>query len=212
MLSVSEKRTLTEACERYTTSRTQACSDYLAARGIPAEVADSFNLGTCNEPIAGHEHVVNLLSIPYRTPTGIVGCKFRHIDETTPKYMGVTGQKTGMFNVVDLHVDSDIIAICEGELDTVVLSGVVGIPAIGIPGVSTWKPWFPKLFEPYRKVFVFADNDVKADGSNPGLALAKRIKEDVERATIVHLPEGQDVTDVFLDQGADWFVGKVEVV
>lgn len=212
MLSVSEKKTLTEACERYTTGRTQDCSEYLAARGIPIEVADFFNLGTCNDPIAGHEHVVDLLSIPYRTPTGIVGCKFRHLDGTVPKYMGVTGQKTGMFNVVDLHADTDIIAICEGELDTVVLSGVVGIPAVGIPGVSTWKPWFPKLFEPFQRVFIFADNDVKADGSNPGLALGKKIKEEVERSTIVHLPEGMDVTDVFLAHGADWFRSKVEVV
>lgn len=212
MLSDSEKRTLTEACERYTAARTPACSAYLEARGIPQEVADSFNLGTCHDPIAGHEHVDGLLSIPYRTPTGIVGCKFRHIDETIPKYMGVTGQKTGMFNVVDLHADTNIIAICEGELDTIVLSGVVGIPAVGIPGVSTWKPWFPKLFEPYQKIFIFADNDVKADGSNPGLALGKKIKEEVERSVIVHLPENMDVTDVYLSEGADWFRSKVEVL
>ena len=212
MLSVSEKRTLTEACERYTTARTPDCLAYLEGRGIPQAVADSFNLGTCNDPIAGHEHVEGLLSIPYRTPTGVVGCKFRHIDGTTPKYMGVTGQKTGMFNVVDLHADTDIIAICEGELDAVILSGVVGIPAVGIPGVSTWKAWFPKLFEPFTRVFIFADNDVKADGTNPGLALGKKIKEEVERATIVHLPEGMDVTDVYLSEGSDWFRSKVEIV
>lgn len=212
MLSSSEKLTLTEACKRYTTSRTQDCLEYLEARGIPREVADTFLLGTCTEPMAGHEHVEGLLSIPYRTPTGIVGCKFRRIDGGTPKYMGVTGQKTGMFNVVDLHTDSDIIAICEGELDTIILSGVVGIPAVGVPGVSTWKAHFPKLFEPYRKVFIFADNDVKEDGSNPGLALAKRVKEDVERAVIIHLPEGCDVTDVFLREGAEWFTSKVEVL
>jgi DNA primase len=116
-----------------------------------------------------------------------------------------------MFNVVDLHLDSDIIAICEGELDTVVLAGEVGVPAVGVPGVGAWKPWFPKLFEPYRRVFVFADNDnKKGDGSNPGMELAKKIKDSVERATIVHMPENLDVTDVFLARGADWFLGKVE--
>lgn len=151
-----------------------------------------------------------LLSIPYRTPTGIVGCKFRHMDGTVPKYMGVTGQKTGMFNVVDLHIDSDVIAICEGELDTVVLSGLVGVPTVGIPGVGTWKPHFPKLFEPYRKVFIFADNDVREDGSNPGMALAKRIKEDVQHAVVVHLPSNMDVNDVFLKEGSEWFLTKMD--
>lgn len=210
MLSVSEKHSLTEACQRYSDNRSVDCLEYLAARGIPEEVADTFLLGTVTEPIAGHEHVEGLLSIPYRTPTGIVGCKFRHIDDTQPKYMGVTGQKTGMFNVVDLHKDTDVIAICEGELDTVVLSGIVGVPAVGVPGVGTWKAWFPKLFEPFRKVYIFADNDVREDGSNPGMALAKRIKEEVERAVVVHLPSNHDVTDVFLKEGSEWFLSKME--
>lgn len=210
MLSLLDKRLLTETCERYRDNRNVDCSAYLVSRGITEEVADTFLLGTVTDPATGHEHVEGLLSIPYRTPTGVVGCKFRHIDGSTPKYMGVTGQKTSMYNVVDLHIDSDIIAICEGELDTVIMSGLIGIPAIGIPGVSTWKEWFPKLMEPYRKIYIFADNDVKADGSNPGMQLAKRIKEDVERSTIVYLPPGKDVNDMYLDEGPEWFLSKVE--
>ena len=127
-----------------------------------------------------------------------------------PKYMGVTGQKTGMYNVVDLHTDTETIAICEGELDTVILSGVLGIPAVGIPGVSTWKPWFSKLFEPFRRILIFADNDVKQDGSNPGMQLAKKIRDEVERSVVVHLPEGHDVNSVYLDSGGDWFLEKVD--
>ena len=210
MLSNLEKHTLTEAAQRYSANRSAACLEYLLDRGIPESVQDTFLLGQCSDPIAGHEHVVGLLSIPYRTPTGVVGCKFRHIDGTTPKYMGVTGQKTGMYNVVDLHLDTDIIAICEGELDTIILSGVVGIPAVGIPGVSTWKPWFSKLFEPFKRVLIFADNDVKQDGSNPGMQLAKKIRDEVERSVVVHLPEGHDVNSVYLDSGGDWFLEKVD--
>lgn len=210
MLSSTEKHSLTEACQRYSDNRSAACSEYLAGRGITPEVADTFLLGSVSDPLTGHEHVDGLLSIPYRTPTGVIGCKFRHMDGTTPKYMGVTGQKTGMYNVVDLHIDTDVIAICEGELDTVIMSGVVGVPAVGIPGVGTWKAWFPKLFEPFRKVYIFADNDVREDGSNPGLALAKRIKEEVERAVVVHLPSGADVNSLFLEEGSEWFLSKVE--
>ena len=157
------------------------------------------------EPSAGHEHALGRLSIPYITPAGVVGIKFRTIDGGTPKYLWPTGQKIGLFNVTDLHKFSDTIAICEGEIDTIILSGVVGIPAVGVAGVSQWKPWFPKLFESYGRILIFADNDVKEDGRNPGQELAKRIKEDLPAAIIVGLPGNQDVNDLYLAHGKDWF-------
>jgi len=150
-----------------------------------------------------------MISIPYRTPAGIVGLKFRRIDDGTPKYLWPTGQKVGLFNVVDLHRSSDTIAICEGELDTIVLSGLVGIPAVGVAGVSQWKPWFPKLFESYSRILILADNDVKEDGRNPGQELAKRIKEDLNSAIIVGLDANLDVNDTYLTYGAEWFHEKV---
>ena len=172
-------------------------------------MADTFLLGSVVTPSAGHEHAVNRLSIPYRTPAGVVGMKFRTIDDSTPKYLWPTGQKVGLFNVNDLHKYSDTIAICEGEIDTIVLSGVVGIPAVGVAGVSQWKPWFPKLFESYSRILIFADNDVKEDGRNPGQELAKRIKEDLNKAEVIHLPDNQDVNDMFISSGSDWFHDRI---
>ena len=40
-------------------------------------------------------------------------------------------------------------AICEGELDTIIASSVLGIPAVGVPGVAAWKPHFTKMFAGY---------------------------------------------------------------
>jgi phage/plasmid primase-like uncharacterized protein len=82
---------------------------------------------------------------------------------------------------------------------------MVQVPAVGVAGVSQWKPWFPKLFESYNRILIFADNDVKEDGRNPGQELAKRIKEDLDKAIIVGLPANRDVNDTFLDSGPDWF-------
>ena len=161
------------------------------------------------EPSPGHELAKGMLSIPYRTPSGVVGLKFRRLDSGTPKYLWPTGQKVGLYNVVDLHKHSDTIAICEGELDTLIISGIVGIPAVGVAGVSQWKPWFPKLFEPYNRILIFADNDVKEDGRNPGMELAKRIKEDLNKAEVIHLPDNTDVNEVMLQYGVDWFTDKV---
>ena len=205
MLNTEQRNLLTEAAERYSNALAPAAVSYLEARGITREVADMFQLGSVEAPSAGHEHSVGRLSIPYRTPAGVVGMKFRSIDGGTPKYLYPTGQKVGLFNVVDLHRYSDTIAICEGEIDTIVLSGLVEIPAVGVAGVSQWKPWFPKLFESYSRILIFADNDIKEDGRNPGQELAKRIKEDLDKATVVQLPDNQDVNDVYLAYGKEWF-------
>jgi DNA primase len=204
MLSLEQKRLLTDNAQRYHTALSEETASYLRSRGITKEAADTFLLGTVNDPAPGHEHAVGCLAIPYRTPTGVVGIKFRRVDGGTPKYLWPTGQKVGMFNVVDLHTQSDTIAICEGELDTLVMSGLVGVPAIGVAGVSHWKPWFPKMLEGFERIVIFADNDIKEDGRNPGMELAKRIKEDLERAVVVNLPGNRDVNQVFLDGDRDW--------
>jgi len=209
MLNEKQRQSLTDAAEKYCNSLTPQAASYLAGRGITKEVANTFRLGSVVDPSAGHEHAVNRLSIPYITPAGVVGIKFRTVDNSTPKYLWPTGQKIGLFNVGDLHKNSGTIAICEGEIDTIVLSGLVGIPAVGVAGVSQWKPWFPKLFESYSRILIFADNDVKEDGRNPGQELAKRIKEDLDKADIVHLPDNQDVNDIYLEYGNLWFDEKL---
>ena len=209
MLNAEQRKLLTEAAERYCNAITPQALSYLEGRGITQEVVNTFRLGSVVEPSAGHEHATNRLSIPYITPAGVVGIKFRTIDGNTPKYLWPTGQKIGLFNVGDLHQYSDTIAICEGEIDTIILSGVIGIPAVGVAGVSQWKPWFPKLFESYNRILIFADNDVKEDGRNPGQELAKRIKEDLEKAEVIHLPDNCDVNEVYLQSGVEWFNGRI---
>ena len=204
MLSQEQKLLLTETAHRYASQMDRQTASYLLGRGITKEAAATFHLGTVSDPAPGHEHAAGCLSIPYRTPTGVVGIKFRKVDGGSPKYLWPTGQKIGMFNVVDLHDSSDVIAICEGELDCLVMSALVGVPSVGIAGVTQWKPWFQKMFEGFERIVVFADNDLKEDGRNPGMELAKRIKEDLDKAVVVRLPENKDVNQVFQDGGADW--------
>ena len=211
MLNEKQRKLLTDAAERYSKNLTPQALSYLQGRGVTEEVANTFLLGSVADPAAGHELAVGMLSIPYRTPAGVVGLKFRRLDDGTPRFLWPTGQKVGLFNVVDLHRGGDTIAICEGEIDTVVLSGLVGIPTVGVAGVSQWKPWFPQLFESYNRILVFADNDVKEDGRNPGQELAKRIKEDLDKAEIIHLPDNTDVNDVYLRHGEAWFNERIVV-
>jgi len=93
MLNEKQRLLLTEAAERYSNSLTPQAVSYLEGRGISQEVSRTFLLGSVVEPSAGHELAEGMLSIPYRTPAGVVGIKFRRLDEGTPKYLGLRAKR-----------------------------------------------------------------------------------------------------------------------
>ena len=204
MASNVQSKLLLEAAQRYAQAITPLALGVLAERGISEEVAARFQLGTITEPLNGHESYEGWISIPYITASGsCVGFKFRRTDDAKPKYGSPTGQKSHLYNVCDITIDSPHIVVCEGELDTVITSGVLGIPAVGVPGVAAWKPHFPKLFAGYETIYVVGDNDVKEDGSNPGAEFAKRVANEVMNSQIVTLPPGMDINDYYLANGAE---------
>ena len=193
-----------EAANRYADRIDEATLRYLEGRGISEEVAALYSLGTVTEPLAGHEMHVGWLSIPYITAMGMcVGFKFRRLDDGKPKYGSPLGQVSHLYNVSDITKASGSIVVCEGELDAVIVSGVLGIPAVGCPGVVAWKPHYSRLLNGYDNVYIAGDHDVKEDGSNPGAEFSKRVASEVMNATIVNLPPGLDITDYYLQNGYD---------
>jgi DNA primase len=203
MASNAQSKLLLEAAQRYAQAISPEALAVLDARGISEVVASKYQLGTITEPINGHEMYEGWISIPYITASGsCVGFKFRRLDEGKPKYGSPTGQKAHLYNVSDVTIMKPYIVICEGELDTVVVSGVLDIPAVGVPGVAAWKPHFPKLFGGYETVYIVGDNDVKEDGSNPGAEFSKRVANEVMNSTIVTLPPNMDINDYYLAFGA----------
>ena len=197
-------KSLLVAAERYAQAITPQTLEYLEGRGISDEVAARFQLGTVTGPIAGHEHHEGWLSIPYITALDLcVGFKFRRLDEGKPKYGSPLGQKSHLYNVADICKLSSRIVVCEGELDTVIVSGVLSMPAVGVPGVAAWKNHFSKLFNGYDVIYIVGDNDVKEDGTNPGAEFSRRVAGEVMNGTIVQLPPNMDITDYYLANGAD---------
>jgi len=204
MASNVQSKLLLEAAHRYAQAVSPEALGVLEERGISEEVASRFMLGTVVDPSNGHEMYEGWISIPYITATGsCVGFKFRRLDDGKPKYGSPTGQKAHLYNVCDITLQSPYIVVCEGELDAVITSGMLGIPAVGVPGVASWKPHFPKLFGGYDTIYIVGDNDVKEDGSNPGAEFAKRVANEVMNSTIVTLPPGMDINDYYLAHGAD---------
>ena len=203
-LSVSQRKSLAETTALYETQAGLA-EEYLAGRGIPMSTAATYRLGVVGTPRNGDEDVAGRLAIPYLVPSGqVVDIRFRAIQpEQSPKYLGRPNSVTRMYNTRALLTDSPVIVVCEGELDTLVMDGIVGQPAVGVPGVSNWKPHFRLLLEDFDTVLVFCDGD------QPGRDFGKRVCHELDNARAVHLPDGMDVNEALLVNGVDWLRGRL---
>lgn len=181
--------------------RTGPAATHLEGRGITPQIAATFRLGYWHDP----DHGTDWLTIPYITPTGVVNIKGRrlnnHHDDTgarQSKYITLSAPGMGakLFNVLDLHLNVPRIVVCEGELDAMILSGVCGIPAVGLPGSNGWKPRFRPLFQHYDEVLIVMDNDEA--GSQAG----NRLLGQVGYASLGSVPlDYNDVNDFFLAEG-----------
>ena len=196
-----QKELLGQAALRYGANIYQA-EDYLRSRGITMEAARLARFGVVGEAEIGHEQFQGRLSIPYITKTGTVDIRFRSLNPAVePKYMGLTGAETKMYNVLDIEKAGDFIGVCEGELDTVTLSSCVGIPCVGVPGANSWKKHYTRLLADFERVFVFADGD------QPGKEFANSLARELP-VTIVQLPDGEDVNSAYVKFGADYIRDK----
>ncbi len=166
-------------------------------------VARKWRLGVCSEPEPGHESAVGRLAIPYTNRLGVIGIKFRcmsdHVckEHSCPKYLAPLGQEPYLFNVTAVDDEADTIHITEGELDAVVLATVLGEPVVGVPGSSAWRPHHPWHFRGFGRVLVWADGD------KAGQDLARMLRKELPAAEIVTMPQGQDVTSVYVAHGAE---------
>lgn len=205
----SSSRALEQAATEYHYQLDGRTISYLLERrGLDEDSVVGFHLGSVAKPLPGHEAYRGRLAIPYLTKTGVAAMKFRCIEDHEcrdlqhGKYMWPQGQRSHLYNVLDTFKSSDVMAVCEGELDTITVSSMVGIPAVGVAGVSHWKPFYRRILDGYSRVLVIADNDEREGrDDNPGMDLARRILDELPQAEIVALPGGQDANSYVREQG-----------
>jgi DNA primase len=197
-LSDAQRKSLETATRNYeTTMPGSVVEEYLESRGIVSRDVVGFRLGAVIEPERGHEHVRGRLAIPYLSPTGVVDLRFRAVGEQEPKYLGVGGSTTRLFNVQALHDSGQSqIAICEGEVDTLVLSGLCNIPAVGIAGVGNWKKYFRHLFIDYDDVLIIMDDD------EAGHRAGEKLRRELRNGRVATL-RGGDVNEFYQAHGAE---------
>jgi DNA primase len=207
-ISDPRRRFLVQASRRYQAALADSedAQVYLKERGITGEVAAAFQLGYVSDPLDGHENFHGYLSFPYRSSSGPTGIRFRRVgdDETKKRWLAETGVKDPLYNVLDLHKPEPYIAICEGQTDTITMSGMVGVPSVGISGAGKWEPYWHHLFVDYEEVFVMTDPD-KA-GDNAARKLLERLGHNARH---VRLPA--DVNTSYLESGSDFIKGKLFV-
>lgn len=166
-----------------------------------------FRLGYVAVPLTGHDYLQGRLVIPYLTRAGVVELKFRKIEGDGPKYLyasGATAQR--IFNPNALFDDREYICVCEGELDAVTAEQC-GLPAVAIPGVENWRPYFARVFAGYDRVLILGDADDKGQGEGFANDLARL----VPNSRVVLMPEGEDVNSFYLAEGADALRRRVGV-
>lgn len=207
-LGRAQRNLLKNSAETYQHQLDHRTACYLADRGIGREAAHGARLGSVCDPLPGDERFAGRLSIPYLSPAGVVGIKYRCTSshdckaESCQKYDQPDGQKPRLYGVNDLHRTEPYIVITEGELDALVCSAVVGVPAVGTPG-TTWLDHYARVFVDYPTVLVSADNDLKADGTNPGLKHARKVARALLGARVVEPPAGLDLSEWCLADGPD---------
>jgi len=193
---------------------------YLKSRGIDHAVAATYRLGVLRSPLLGHEAYRGRLAIPYITPSGVVTFSFRCLQDHVCKdtVLGVTNEgkqikcrkyrapddlDRTLYNVLDFKIDSPVIYVCEGEIDTLTLS-VCGFPAIGVPGVNNWKAHFTRCFSDYTQIFCIPDGDDA--GYKMGRFLAAELK-----ARPLRPPKGEDINSIYTKGGThavqQWLAG-----
>lgn len=167
-------------------------------RKFSQATVDRFLLGAVVSPDVLDEDARGMLAIPYNTPAGPVALRFRrppHKD-TGPKYWQLPHTDLTIYNTPAFFESEDTIAITEGEMDCITLNQA-GIPAVGLPGASSWKNHYELLFEGYASVVICADNDDQGAGRK----FAAKVAQKVPGPRVVLMPEGHDVNSYYAEFG-----------
>lgn len=176
---------------------------YLLGRGISQRSIDLFRLGVVTDEFPEHRDFSGRISVPYDTPLGgVKGFKFRRVgdDDSVAKYVS-DYMPTRLYNPAALGRAEQLgyIALNEGESDTWTVDGECGIPAVGFPGIETWKQHkeWPHLFDGFDRVIVFRDMD------DAGEKAARWIRDRLDNALVVSLPL-KDVNLTYLKYGREF--------
>jgi DNA primase len=120
-----------------------------------------------------------------------------------PKYLGLPGAELTMFNTQSIFNARDYICVTEGEFDCIMMSTKTVHPTVGLPGASSWKPIYSRILDDFDIVIILADGD------KAGAEMGKKIVRELSNATVIPMPDDEDVNSVILKYGKDWIDERI---
>lgn len=216
-----------ESLERLVTkceANIETAREYLAGRGISLAQAQAYRLGVIGaDAPRSLQYLRGRLAIPYLDRVGPAYVRYRCLGNHDckimehPKYDGPAIEKPPLFNATAFFKKSPYLAVVEGEIDTIVMDGPVGVPAVGLPGSEYWRvgrrdhaDFRVGLFENYETVFVIGDGDPAGD------KMARLVGEDLYTAgvnmQIVRWDRGEDVNSIYLREGREGVLERLGLI
>jgi len=166
------------------------------AKGLDAEKLRAW--GLTDLPAGGIE-------IPYRDTDGnTVAVRYRLALEGANRFKWRSGDTPILYGLWRLRewTDSDTLYLCEGETDTLTLWHA-GLPALGCPGASVWKPEWWRTLWAFRRVVIIPDADKAGEQLVEKLALScpDHLRE---RVYGLRLPDGiKDANELWQREDAN---------
>jgi DNA primase len=181
----------------------QAMEYLLVDRGLDYTTIADFRLGIVRDPInAEHERFRGMVCLPNLGDSldhHPVGIKFRSLDpDAKPKYNQPAHQTARLFNLRAMSRAQEDIYITEGEFDAIAL-GVVGLPAVAVPGVSHWtkgRSFRARLFEGFRPILC-RDSDEAAE------LLIGPMKKSLDDLVVRSFAPWKDVNEYLINEGPE---------
>ncbi|GAA1645676.1 hypothetical protein GCM10009700_35100 [Brevibacterium sanguinis] len=182
-------------------------------RGLTEETINKYRLGVVDASDEEYGNLAGYVSIPFITPTSrtdwhlnFTDLRFRRgpdMPDSKPKYRTLPGREPRLYGTTTLANPGEYVVLVEGEIDCLTLLQC-GIPAVGLSGVSAWKPYYRNVFNGFEKVIIIADNDEPRDGEKVGVGerFAGEIAKQVPNPKVVLIPEGKDTNGFFMLNGA----------
>ena len=152
---------------------------------------------TIRDYLLGYDPERKAITIPYLNALGQVrAVRWRNMHGDI-KYMQPKGSGSHLFHVKTSRKPK--VWICEGEFDAMILDQS-GFPSVGVPGAVSFKDEWAYLFAYCDQVTVVFDADER--GREGAQKLTRLLGPLVSRLRMVRLPEGKDVTDLYLEDKA----------
>ena len=186
-------------------------------RGISKSTVDALKIEYGRHYMMGIQDYTNTIMFRYFKNGELVNVKFRDKDKN---YQLVGGAERCLYNI-DACEASDVVIICEGEMDaaTVVECGINEVMSVPdgapVPDAKTYNNKFEflndekavRLFSEVKSVILAVDNDA------PGLALREELARRIgkEKCYTVEYPDGcKDLNDVLVAHGSEAVVSVLK--